>query len=149
MKVEGVQDLPAPRERTWAMLLDPAVLTRCLPGCEKLEPTGEHTYKATLKIGIAAIKGGYTGTVTITELNPPKSYKLTMEGKGSPGFIRGTATVKLNDEGESTELQYSGEIQVGGLIASIGQRMLQGMATTMLHQFFESFQREIQSGTTT
>lgn len=149
MKLEGAQDLPAPRDRAWALLLDPAVLTRCLPGCEKLEAIGKHVYKATLKIGIAAIRGGYTGTVTLTDLDPPKSYKLTLEGKGSPGFVRGSAVVKLNEQGETTELQYAGEVQVGGLIASVGQRMLQGMATTMLHQFFESLQREIRASSTT
>lgn len=145
MKVEGVQDLPAPRDRVWTMLMDPVVLARCLPGCEKLEPVGENSYRASLKVGVASIKGGYTGTITLSDLNHPASYKMTLEGKGAPGFVRGTAVVKLVDQDESTELHYSGEVQVGGLIASIGQRMLQGMATTMLHQFFEAFGREVRS----
>ena len=145
MKVEGVQDLPAARERVWIMLMDPAVLARCLPGCEKLEPAGENSYKASLKVGVASIKGGYTGTITLSDLNQPASYKMTLEGKGSPGFVRGVAAVKLEDEGGTTELRYSGEVQVGGLIASIGQRMLQGMATTMLHQFFAAFEKEVRA----
>ena len=145
MKVEGVQDLPASRERVWIMLMDPAVLARCLPGCEKLEPLGENKYKASLKVGVASIKGGYTGTITLSDLNQPASYKMTLEGKGSPGFVRGVAAVKLEDEEGTTELRYSGDVQVGGLIASIGQRMLQGMATTMLHQFFEAFEKEVRA----
>ncbi|MGH8247999.1 MAG: SRPBCC family protein [Gammaproteobacteria bacterium] len=149
MKVEGAQDLPASRQRVWDMLMDPAVLARCLPGCEKLEPIGENSYRASLKIGLAAIKGGYTGTVNLSELSHPKSFKMTLEGKGSPGFVRGTAVIKLAEQGDTTELQYSGEVQVGGLIASIGQRMLQGMTTTMLHHFFEAFEREVRGSSTT
>lgn len=148
MKVEGAQDLPASRELVWDLLIDPAVLARCLPGCERLEPIGENSYRASLKIGLAAIKGGYTGTVNLSELIRPKSFKMTLEGKGSPGFVRGTAVIKLVEQGDATELQYSGEVQVGGLIASIGQRMLQGMTTTMLHQFFEAFEREVRGSST-
>lgn len=149
MKVEGVREFPAPRERVWAMLMNPEILTRCLPGCEKLEPAGDNRYKASLKIGLAVIKGSYTGSVSMAELDPPKSYKLTLEGKGSPGFVRGTATIKLTDLGDSTDLQYAGEIQLGGLLASVGQRMLQGMATTLLYQFFEAFEREVRSSSVT
>ena len=145
MKVEGVRQLPATREKAWAMLMDPEVLARALPGCEKLEPAGENTYKASLKIGLAAVKGSYSGTVTLQDLDPPKSFKLTLEGKGLPGFVRGSATISLAEEGEFTGLRYSGDVQVGGLIASVGQRMLQGMATTMLHQFFEALEHQLRS----
>jgi len=145
VKVEGVRQLPATREKAWAMLMDPEVLARALPGCEKLEPAGENTYKALLKIGLAAVKGSYSGTVTLQDLDPPKSFKLTLEGKGLPGFVRGSATISLAEEGEFTGLRYSGDVQVGGLIASVGQRMLQGMATTMLHQFFEALEHQLRS----
>ena len=149
MKVEGVRELPADRPRVWKLLMDPAVLTRCIPGCERLEPTGENSYKAVLKVAIAAIKGSYNGTVTMTDLDAPKSYKLTVEGKGTPGFVRGVASVTLTQEGESTDFRYSGDVQVGGLVASVGQRMLQGMATTLLYQFFESLNREVRSSGST
>ena len=129
--------------------MDPAVLTRCIPGCERLEPTGENSYKAVLKVAIAAIKGSYSGTVTMSDLDAPKSYKLTVEGKGTPGFVRGVASVTLTQEGESTDFRYSGDVQVGGLVASVGQRMLQGMATTLLHQFFECLNREVRSSGST
>ena len=129
--------------------MDPAVLTRCIPGCERLEPTGENSYKAVLKVAIAAIKGSYNGTVTMTDLDAPKSYKLTIEGKGTPGFVRGVASVTLTQEGESTDFRYSADVQVGGLVASVGQRMLQGMATTLLYQFFESLNREVRSSGST
>jgi carbon monoxide dehydrogenase subunit G len=85
----------------------------------------------------------------MTDLDAPKSYKLTIEGKGTPGFVRGVASVTLTQEGESTDFRYSADVQVGGLVASVGQRMLQGMATTLLHQFFESFNREVRSSGST
>ena len=148
MKVEGVRELPAPRERVWSMLVDPAILTRCLPGCESLEPIGTHSYKAALKIGIAAIKGSFTGTVSLTDLNQPESFKLVLESSGKQGFVRGVATIKLTDKGQVTDLSYSGEGQVGGMLASVGQRMLQGVATSLLNKFFEAFEREVRGAAT-
>jgi hypothetical protein len=127
------------------MLMDPEFLARSLPGCQKLEPAGENTYKAALKIGLAAAKGSYTGTVSLQNLDPPKSFKMVLEGKGLPGFVRGSATVTLAEDGDSTKLRYSGDVQVGGLIASIGQRMIQGTSSTLLHQFFESLERELRA----
>ena len=145
MKLEGERRLPAPREKAWKMLMDPEVLTRCLPGCEKLEPAGENTYKASLKIGLPGAKGAYTGTVSLLDLDPPNSFKMTLEGKGLPGFVRGSATITLAEDGDSTNLRYSGDVQIGGLIASIGQRMIQGTASTLLNQVFESLERELRT----
>lgn len=143
MKAEGHQDFSAGRERVWAMLMDPRVLERALPGCEKLEPDGDHSYRASIKMGLAAVRGAYSGQVRMSDLNPPESYSLILEGKGSPGFVRGTARIRLSEQGDATLLSYEGEIQVGGLIAAIGQRMLQGMASTLLNQFFQNLQKEI------
>ena len=145
MRVEGTHELSAQRERVWAMLMDPRVLERTLPGCEKLDPEGENDYRATLKIGLAAVRGAYSGRVRMTDLVPPESYNLVLEGKGSSGFVRGTARVELTDKGTTSALHYTGEIQVGGLIAAIGQRMLQGMSSTLLNQFFQNLEKEIQS----
>ena len=147
MKVEGTHALPAARELVWAMLMDPEVMTRCLPGCEKLELQKDNSYRASLKIGLSSVKGKYEGTLCIEDPNPPESYKLVVEGKGSPGFVRATASINLADHGIVTDLQYSGESVVGGPIASIGQRMLQGVANTLIRHFFESFERELRAGT--
>jgi len=148
VKIEGVRELPAPRERVWSMLMDPAVLSRCLPGCESLEPAGTNSYKATLKVGIAAIKGSFSGTVSLTDLNQPESFKLVLESSGKQGFVRGVAAIKLTDKGQVTELSYFGEGQVGGMLASVGQRMLQGVASSQLHKFFEAFEREVRGAVT-
>ena len=137
MKIEGSSDIPAPRERVWAAFLDPAVLAQALPGCEKLEAVGENEYKATMKIGVAAIKGTFEGKVKLSDLEPPNRYRMAVEGSGGPGFVRVDAGMQLSDvDGGGTRVSYDADVQVGGLIASVGQRMLGGVTKMMLDQFF-------------
>ena len=136
MKIEGSSDIPAPRERVWAAFLDPAVLARALPGCEGLEAIGTGEYKAKMKIGVAAIKGTFEGKVRLFDLEPPNRYKMALEGSGGPGFVRGEASMELSDVDGGTRVTYSADAQVGGLIASVGQRMLGGVSKMMLDQFF-------------
>jgi uncharacterized protein len=136
VKIEGSSDIPAPRERVWAAFLDPAVLARALPGCEGLEAIGPGEYKAKVKIGVAAIKGSFEGKVRLFDQEPPNRYKMALEGSGGPGFVRGEAGMELSDADGGTRVTYSADVQVGGLIASVGQRMLGGVSKMMLDQFF-------------
>ncbi len=136
MKIEGSNDIPAARERVWAAFLDPAVLARALPGCEGLEAIGTGEYKAKMKIGVAAIRGTFEGKVRLFDLEPPNRYKMALEGSGGPGFVRGEAGMELSDADGGTRVTYSADVQVGGLIASVGQRMLGGVSKMMLDQFF-------------
>jgi carbon monoxide dehydrogenase subunit G len=136
VKIEGSNDIPAPRERVWAAFLDPAVLARAIPGCEGLEAIGPGEYKAKMKIGVAAIKGTFEGKVRLFDLEPPNRYKMALEGSGGPGFVRGEASMDLSDVDGGTRVTYSADVQVGGLIASVGQRMLGGVSKMMLDQFF-------------
>ncbi len=136
MKIEGSNDIPAARERVWAAFLDPAVLARALPGCEGLEAIGTGEYKAKMKIGVAAIKGTFEGKVRLFDLEPPNRYRMALEGSGGPGFVRGEAGMELSDADGGTRVTYSADVQVGGLIASVGQRMLGGVSKMMLDQFF-------------
>ncbi|HSB41592.1 MAG TPA: carbon monoxide dehydrogenase subunit G [Methylomirabilota bacterium] len=136
MKIEGSADIAAPRDRVWAAFLDPAVLAQALPGCEKLEAVGENEYKATMKIGVAAIKGTFEGKVKLSDLEPPQRYRMAVEGSGGPGFVRGDAGMRLSDVEGGTRVSYDADVQVGGLIASVGQRMLGGVTKMMLDQFF-------------
>ena len=136
MKIEGSSDIPAPREQVWAAFLDPAILARALPGCEGLEAIGTGEYKAKMKIGVAAIKGTFEGKVRLFDLEPPNRYKMALEGSGGPGFVRGEASMELSDVDGGTRVTYSADAQVGGLIASVGQRMLGGVSKMMLDQFF-------------
>jgi carbon monoxide dehydrogenase subunit G len=136
MKIEGSADIPAAREKVWAAFLDPAILAQALPGCEKLEAIGPNEYKATMKVGVAAIKGTFEGKVKLSDLEPPNRYRMAVEGSGGPGFVRGDAGMQMSDVDGGTKVSYDADVQVGGLIASVGQRMLGGVTKMMLDQFF-------------
>lgn len=142
MKLTGEFIFNAPREKVWAILNDPAVLQRHMPGCESLEAEGEDAYKATLKVGVAAIKGTYTANLRITDKTPPERYTLHVEGQGGPGFVKGQGSVVLSAEGGATRLTYDGDLQFGGLIARVGGRLLSGIAEKMTREFFESLGKE-------
>ena len=146
MKLAGTVAMPAPPDEVWSLLTDPARLSRLLPGCERLDPDGPDRYKAAVKFGIAAISGKYAGTLEFAEKKPPHSLVLKMDGKGLPGFVKGEGRIQLVAKGASeTELTYTGEAQVGGVIASVGQRMLDAAARKIVQQFFESAKAELAS----
>jgi carbon monoxide dehydrogenase subunit G len=136
MKLEGAHDIPAPRPKVWEAFLDPERLRQAIPGCEKLEAIGPDEYRATMKIGVAAVKGTFEGKVRLLDKRPPESYKLAVEGSGGPGFIRGETLISLADTDGGTRVSYSADVQVGGLIAGVGQRMLGGVSKMMADQFF-------------
>ena len=136
MKLEGSHDIPVPRQRVWEAFLDPEQLRQAIPGCEKLEAVGNDEYKATMKIGVAAVKGTFEGKVRLSDKKPPDSYRLAVEGSGGPGFIRGDTVITLSDVDGGTRVSYSADVQVGGLIAGVGQRMLGGVSKMMADQFF-------------
>lgn len=136
MKLSGTYTLNAPRERVWQLLNDPVFLKACLPGCESLEAIGPDRYQAVLTMGLAAVKGKYTGTVALSDKQPPQHLTLRVQGKGSPGFMQGTGTLDLTEVPEGTRVTYQGDVQVGGTIASVGQRLLDGAAKMIVGQFF-------------
>jgi len=137
MKIEGAYDIPAPRPKVWEAFLDQERLRQAIPGCEKLEAIGEDEYRATMKIGVAAVKGTFEGKVRFSDRQPPDSYRMAIEGSGGPGFIRGEAVMRLVDGAAGgTTISYSADVQVGGLIAGVGQRMLGGVARMMADSFF-------------
>src|SRR5439155_13042063 len=135
MKIEGAHDIPAPRQKVWEAFLDPDRLRQAIPGCEKLEAVGNDEYKATMKIGVAAVKGTFEGKVRITEQKPPESYRLAVEGSGAPGFVRGDTVITLADSNGGTRVSYAADVQIGGLIAGVGQRMSGGGSKMMADQF--------------
>lgn len=138
MKVAGSYLLPGTPEQVWDLLNDPERLAKCLPGCERLEPNGPDRYKVAIKFALAAISGQYTGSVELSEKKPPRSLRMRLEGRGTPGFLKGEGHLELSEKNGQTEVRYSGEAQVGGLIASVGQRMIDVAARKMIQQFFES-----------
>ncbi len=146
MKLEGTHQLNAPRDRVYQSLINPEVLQRCIPGCERLEKTGENTYSVTIRTGFGAIKGVFTGTVRLEDMRPPEHYRIVIEGKGAPGFLKGSGILDLAKEGEGTLIKYTGDLQLGGTIASVGQRMIQGTARMMATQFFTALRAETKTG---
>jgi hypothetical protein len=144
MKLEGSYDIPAPRERVWSAFLDPGQLKQAIPGCEKLEPLGNDEYKATMKIGVGAVKGTFEGKVRLMDKNPPNSYRMAVEGSGAPGFVRGETIITLAEAGTETKVSYTADMQVGGLIAGVGQRMLGGVSKMMADQFFNKMGQLLQ-----
>src|SRR5213593_2907442 len=117
MKFASTYTIAAPRDKVFAMLTDPAVLQRCIEGCEKMVRTSEDNYDAHLKIGIAGLKGNYVGKVQLKDKKVPESYTLLIEGKGGPGFVKGSARIQLAGQGDKTEIRCDAEAQVGGMIA--------------------------------
>ena len=137
MKIEGTYEFAAPRERVWSRLLDPAALRECIPGCEALDPIGPDRWTARLLVGAGPVRGRYSGSVAVTDRAEPDSYTLEVEGKGAPGFVKGTARVTLTAAGEVTRVDVAADGQVGGTVAAVGQRMLSGVAKMLMGQFFE------------
>ena len=143
MKVSGTHILNAPQDRVWQLLNDPAFLKVCLPGCESMEATGPDQYQATLTVGIAAVKGKYTGSVILSEKEPPQRFTMRVEGKGTGGFMQGTGLLELGDDPQGTKVTYQGDVQVGGPIASVGQRLLDGAAKMIVGQFFTAVNKQL------
>ncbi len=136
MKIEGTYDVPVPRKKVWDAFLNPAQLKKAIPGCEKLEALGADEFKATLKIGVAAVKGTFEGKVKLSDKKAPDSYRIVAEGSGGPGFVKADTLITLAEIDGGTRVSYSADVQVGGLIAGVGQRMLGGVSKMMADQFF-------------
>jgi uncharacterized protein len=136
MKFTGENTLAAPVEQAWDALLDPAVLVRTIPGCERLEATGENAYAMTVTAGVASIKGTYAGSCVLTDLVEHESLVMKLDGAGAPGTIGATVNVRFTPEGSSTRVSYDADAVVGGMIGGVGQRMLTSVSRRMAGEFF-------------
>jgi carbon monoxide dehydrogenase subunit G len=143
MKLAGQYLLPALPVKVWELLTDPQRLAKLLPGCERLDPDGPDRFKAAVKFGIAAISGKYAGTLEFSDKKPPKSMRMKISGKGISGFVDGVGHIELEEKDGQTELRYTGEAQVGGMIASVGQRMIEGASRKIMDQFFTGVAEEL------
>jgi len=146
MNVESTYEIKAPRERVYAALVDPEILKYAIPGCESLEKTGDNVYAATMRAGIGAIKGTFKGDVHLEDMRPPEHYRIVVQGKGGVGFAKGSADFDLVEKDGGTLIKYSGEMQIGGTIAGVGQRMIQGAAKMMASQFFAKLEAAVAGG---
>ncbi len=145
MKLSGTQTINAPRERVWTALNDIEALKTLIPGIESLDEVAPNTYKGVVKIGVAGVKGEYTGTVTLSDIQPPESYRIAGEGKGKPGYVKGTGTIRLAENGpRTTTLFYEGDVQVGGMIAAVGPRLIEGGAKLLVGQGLKALAQRVE-----
>jgi uncharacterized protein len=144
MDMTGQYRIPAPRERVWAALNDPATLQASLPGCQSLEKVSDREFAAVVLAKVGPVQAKFNGNVTLSNLNPPESYRISGEGKGgAAGFAKGGADVTLIEEGEVTVLTYTARADVGGKLAQLGSRLIDGTAKKMADEFFDSFSRQV------
>ncbi len=147
MKIDGNYTIHASRERVFALLVGEDVLRRCVPGCRRLVREGDDRFAATLEIGLGSVQGTYEGIVALRKKFPPEQLEMQIDGKGKLGFVRGTGSVRLEKVGEPelTRVFYHGDLQIGGSIAGVGQRMIQGAAKMVAGQFFAAIEAEANS----
>jgi carbon monoxide dehydrogenase subunit G len=137
MKISGSNVVPFPVEQVWDAILDPRVLVATIPGCERLETTGDHQYSMTVTAGVAAIKGTYAGSCALSDLAENQSLVMRLQGAGAPGTIDATVDVAFNDLGaEGTRIDYEADAVVGGMVGGVGQRMLTSVSKRMAGEFF-------------
>lgn len=145
MDMTGEYRIPASRAQVWAALNDPEILKASLPGCESLERVSDHEFAATVAAKVGPVRAKFNGQVTLSDLNPPESYKISGEGKGgAAGFAKGGANVRLVEESaEVTVLSYTAKADVGGKLAQLGSRLVDATAKKMADEFFENFRRQL------
>lgn len=140
MTMSGEQQLSAPREKVWAALNDAEVLKVCIPGCETLDKLSDTEFQAVATNKIGPVKARFKGKVTLSDLDPPNGYRISGEGDGGiAGFAKGGATVRLSDKDGGTLLTYNVEAQIGGKLAQLGQRLINGVAKKLADDFFAKF----------
>ena len=139
MKISGSYTVPIPRERAYQLLQDPEILAQCMPGTDHLDKIAEDEYEMKMKMMIASMGGLFAGKVRLADQQPPESFKLTVEGNGKIGFVKGEGLLNLVAQGDATEVKYEGDVHVGGTIASVGQRLLDTTAKMIIKKFFEKF----------
>jgi carbon monoxide dehydrogenase subunit G len=145
MDIFGSYTFNAPPDRVWDLLMNPDVISSCIPGCDRFEPDGENRYNVTLTVALAAITGTYQGTVELRDKTPNTSYRLVMEGRGRPGFVKGTSVIALRPAGAATAVDVSGAVHTGGPIARLGQRLIGGVAKMILDRFFACLKAKIET----
>ncbi len=144
MEMKGEQLIPVPQAEVWRGLNDPEVLKACIPGCESIERVTDTEYKVALTIAVGPVKAKFAGKLMLSDLNPPTSYALAFEGSGgAAGFAKGNANVRLSTEGSATRLSYSTKANVGGKLAQIGSRLIDGVAMKTANEFFAKFNEKM------
>jgi len=137
MKIAGAHQVTASPAAAYTLLQDPTILAKCMPGCEGLDLIGDNQYAMRMKMVLASVSGLFEGKVSLADMNPPVGYRLIVEGTGKIGFMRGEGVLTLSEHESGTNVAYEGDVQVGGTIASVGQRLLDVTAKMLIKRFFQ------------
>jgi carbon monoxide dehydrogenase subunit G len=142
LKISGAHRLPFPPERAFAVMQDPNVLARAIPGCESLEKAGDGEYRMKMKMALASLSGAFDGKVRLTDSVPPTSFRMIVEGSGKIGFMKGEGFLSLAPKDGGAEVAFDGDVQIGGTIAAVGQRLIDTSARMLIKRFFENLAGE-------
>lgn len=146
MKIQGEHLFDGSREEVWKLVRDPDVLATALPGTQSLDQISENEYEGEMHVRVGPVAGVFAGRVAISDEVSPESYTLTVDGKGRPGFAKGSGNVQLIDQGDGTTLmKYEGEMQIGGRIASVGQRLIDTASRSMIRQGLEALNKALEA----
>ncbi|MFN8481573.1 MAG: carbon monoxide dehydrogenase subunit G [Anaerolineae bacterium] len=143
MKISGSYTFNAPQDEVWALLMDPNAISKAIPGVDHFEPVGDNVYEAQLKLGLGAVSGQYSGRITLTDIEAPTHYKMTIGGKGQRGFVNASGTIDLVAQDERTLCNYAGDAALGGQLAGVSQRLMEGAAKTIIAQGFKSLDGQL------
>jgi len=147
MEISDTHNFAAPPEEVWAVLMDPNAIKACLRGCQELRPIGNDRYHADITIGVGAVSGIFSALVELSNQSPPDSYRISVHATGKPGFAHGTANVLLKRVDSGTEVEVNASAEVGGLIARVGQRLIEGVARMTIAGFFSCLAARLRSTT--
>ncbi len=145
IRLEGTYTFDAPRDVVWETLMDPNALAKAMPGTQKLELRGENEFYGVMNIRIGPVQGRFEGTVVLTDITPLEGYHLKVTGKGPQGFLNGEGDLRLEEEDGKTVMHYTGQAQVGGRVASVGQRLIDSTARSIIRQGLDALNRQVQA----
>lgn len=146
MKIEGEHTFNGPREAVWELVRDPNVLASCIPGAQSMEQVAENEYEGKMNVRVGPVSGLFSGRLVVSNEVPPESYELSVQGRGAPGFVKGNGGVHLTEQGDGTTLMvYEGELQIGGKLAGVGQRLLDSVGKSIIRQGLESMDQQLQA----
>ena len=146
MEMQGSRDLAITQQQAWDALNDPEVLKQCIPGCDKVEASGPDAFAIGMALKIGPVSAKFTGKITLSDIKPPHSYTISFEGQGGPaGFGKGNAKVLLTPHGHGNTLSYEVKASVGGKVAQMGQRLIDGVAKSLAEDFFKRFDLAMQA----
>ena len=136
MKLSGSYEINAPRETVWSTITEPGSLQGCIPGCQRLDDVGDGNYEASISASLGPVRGSFNAKVSIRDWNPHESYRMVVSANGTPGFVNGECFITLAEEGGVTTVNVEGDGQAGGLLARVGQRMMESVGRSMMDRFF-------------